>query len=259
MEKLHQIKSYIKFLSKASNEHGIHSPFVYDLVTKCFYDKTFYNEYDLLENYKKKILRNQNLLEITDFGEGSKIFKSNQRKVADIAKNAGTSFYRQKLLFRMSKYFRSENILELGTSFGLATAALSVATKNSSVTTVEGCPETAKVAEELFKTFNLENIDLRNQSFEDYFLKTKLKNLDFVFVDGNHNHEKTLEYFHILLNHIHNDSVIIFDDINWSKDMTECWTEIISHPQVSISIDTFKWGIIFFRKEQRKEHFVVRV
>lgn len=259
MGKHYQIKSYIKFLSKASNEHGIHSPFVYDLITKCFYDKDFYKEYDLLEIYKKKVLRDQNLLEITEFGEGSKIFKSNKRKVADIAKKAGISSRKQKLLFRMSKYFHAENILELGTSLGLATVALSLANQNSKITTIEGCPETAKVAEKLFKNFNLNNIDLRNQSFEDYFLKTKLKSLDFVFVDGSHNREKTLEYFQSLLNYIHNDSVIIFDDIYWSKDMTECWSEIISHPQVRVSIDTFKWGIIFFRKEQRKEHFVVRI
>ncbi len=259
MGKFYQIKSYIKFISKARNAHGTHSPFVYDLLTKCFYDKTNYEEYDLLKSFRKKVLRDQTMLQIIDFGEGSKIFKSNNRKVADIAKNAGMSYRRQKLLLRISRYFNSNKILELGTSVGLATVALALNNKKSLVRTIEGCPETAKTAESLFQSSEIENIELHNQSFESYFAKTALKNLDLVFVDGNHNREKTLEYFNLLLPQIHNDSLLIFDDIYWSKAMTSCWLEIISHPNVSVSIDTFKWGIVFFRKEQGKQHFVIKV
>jgi hypothetical protein len=37
----HIVKSYLKFLLLSKNEHGVHSPFVYDLVTKCFFDSNF--------------------------------------------------------------------------------------------------------------------------------------------------------------------------------------------------------------------------
>lgn len=259
MSKLYLIKSYIKYISKAKNAHGTHSPFVYDLLTQCFYDKICYSEYNVLKSFRKNVLKDQSLLEIVDFGEGSKIFKSNSRKVADIAKNAGMSSRRQKLLFRISKYFQSENILELGTSVGLATAALALSNRSSKIISIEGCPETAKSADGFFHNFDLPNIALRNQSFEDYFSETQPNDLDLVFVDGNHNKEKTLEYFNFLLPSLHNDSVVIFDDIYWSKEMTTCWEQIISHPKVTVSIDTFQWGIVFFRKEQRKQHFVLRV
>ena len=63
----------------------------------------------------------------------------------------------------------------------------------------------------------------------------------------------------MLLPKTHNDSIFIFDDINWSKGMQEAWNKIKAHPQVSVSIDTFFWGMVFFRKEQVKEHFKIRV
>ncbi|MFC4219641.1 hypothetical protein [Flagellimonas marina] len=34
-----KIISYLKFLLKSTNEHGVHSPFVFNFVTKCLYSK----------------------------------------------------------------------------------------------------------------------------------------------------------------------------------------------------------------------------
>ena len=67
----------------------------------------------------------------------------------------------------------------------------------------------------------------------------------------------TLDYFEALLPTISNDSVWIFDDIHWSTDMEEAWEIIKNHPKVSVTIDTFQWGIVFFRAEQEKEHFII--
>ena len=118
---LFQIKSYIKFLWNSKNEHGVHSPFVYDLVSQCFYDKKIYSEYKILKNYRKSLLENKNSVQVTDFGAGSKIFKNNTRQIAKIAKTAGISKKRAELLFRITRYFQPENMLEIGTSLGLAT------------------------------------------------------------------------------------------------------------------------------------------
>ena len=82
---------------------------------------------------------------------------------------------------------------------------------------------------------------------------------DLIFFDGNHQKEATIDYFEQCLQHIHNDSVFIFDDIYWSKGMKQAWQHINEHPSVTISIDTFYWGIVFFRKEQKKQHFTIRV
>ena len=81
--------------------------------------------------------------------------------------------------------------------------------------------------------------------------------LDFVFFDGNHKKKPTLSYFKQCLEVAHEDSIFIFDDIYWSTEMTEAWQEIKKHPKVTLSIDCFEMGIVFFKKEQAKEHFTV--
>jgi len=42
-----QFKSYLKFLLKSTNEHGVHSPFVYNFVTRCLYNKQLVNRQEI--------------------------------------------------------------------------------------------------------------------------------------------------------------------------------------------------------------------
>lgn len=256
---IHQAKSYIKFLRLSKNRHGVHSPFVYSLVTLCINDKKKYPEYSILKSYRKDLIGDNTSIKMTDFGEGSRIFKGNARKVSEIAKVAGITKKRQKLLFRLGAYFESESILELGSSLGQATIALALSNPYAIVDTVEGCPNTLKTAEEYFNAYNLNNITPYQMLFSEYFSKNTSRKYDLIFVDGDHNGERTLSYFHSLLNNIHNDTVIIFDDIYWSASMTAAWQKIIAHEKVTVSIDTFQWGLVFFRTEQRKQHFVIRI
>lgn len=257
------IKSYIKFFLNSTNEHGVHSPFVYDLVMKCIYDKTNYPEYEVLKNYRKSLLENKNTIEVTDFGAGSRVFKSNSREIAKIAQTAGISSKNAELLFRIVRYFQPKSILEIGTSLGLATSALSSGNQNAEITSLEGCPNTMAIAKEMFQVssfkFNAENIKFVNTKFEDYLNNCQLKteNCQLIYFDGNHSKKATLAYFEALLPTISNDSIWIFDDIHWSLDMEEAWESIKIHPEVSVTIDTFQWGIVFFRKEQNKEHFII--
>ena len=255
---IHQSKSYIKFIRLSKNRHGVHSPFVYDLVTKCFNDKKIYPEYEILKSHRKALRSDPSMVEMKDFGQGSRVFKGNARKVSAVVKNAGMRKKRQKLLFRIAKYFKSENILELGTSLGLGTVALSLSNEFSAIHTVEGCPNTLLKAQEYFEKFNLHNIQIHQKLFSE-FLENTSEKFDLIFIDGDHNGERTLGYFHSLLKNVHNDSVIIFDDIYWSRDMTAAWQQIIANENVTVSIDTFQWGLVFFRKEQIKENFIIRV
>lgn len=239
----------------------MHSPFVFDLVTKCLYDKKKYPEYSIIKQYRNSLLENKKTIEVTDFGAGSKVFKSNQRKVSAIAINAGISPKRAHLLVRITNYFQPETILEIGTSLGLATVALSLGNKNSKIITLEGCPQTLAIAKNQCQFQNLDNIEFVHTKFEDYLknLQPVTRNPQLIYFDGNHSKKATLEYFDLLLPTITNDSVWIFDDIHWSTDMEEAWEAIKNHPKVTVTIDTFQWGLVFFRKEQEKEHFTIRI
>ena len=251
------IKSYLKFLWNSKNEHGVHSPFIFSLVTKSFYDKKKYAEYSILKNYRNSLLSNKKTIEVTDFGAGSRVFKNNTRAINQIAENAGISIKRAELLFRITNHFKPENILEIGTSLGSATSALSLGNPKAKIITLEGCGKTSAIAKNEFEKFDL-NADFVVSEFSNYLKNQNLKKLDFIYFDGNHSQKATLEYFELLLPTINNESVWIFDDIHWSKDMEDAWEIIKNHSKVTVTIDTFQWGIVFFRQEQPKEHFVIR-
>lgn len=258
---LHVIISYLKFLWNSKNEHGVHSPFVFNLVTKCFYDKKKYYEYSILKNYRKSLLENKDFIEITDFGAGSKVFKSNKRQISKIAKTAGITRKRAKLLFRIVNYFQPSTILEIETSLGLATTALSLGNKNATIITLEDCPNTIHQCQLQLQKFNINNVDLVVEEFSEYFKKANRKpqTQDLIYFNGNHSKKITLDYFELLSDTTTNDSVWIFSNIHQSKEMEKTWENIKTHPKVTVTIDTFQWGLVFFRKEQEKEHFVIRV
>jgi predicted O-methyltransferase YrrM len=262
-------KSYLKFLWNSKNEHGVHSPFVFDLVTKCFYDKKYYPEYKILAAYRNSLLENKETIEVTDFGAGSRVFKSNTRQISKIAETAGISSKRAELLFRLVKYFQSNQILEIGTSLGLATSALSLGNPKSKIISLEGCPNTINQCQLQFQKLssraesrgNFNNVEFINTEFQNYLQNFQLPTSRFqlIYFDGNHSKKATLDYFELLLPTITNNSVWIFDDIHWSSEMSATWGIIKNHPKVKVTIDTFQWGIVFFRSEQEKEHFTIRV
>jgi predicted O-methyltransferase YrrM len=255
-----QIKSYFKFLWHSKNEHAVHSPFVFNLLTNCFYDKKFKPEYDILNEYRNSLLDNKKTIEVTDFGAGSRVFKSNVRPIAQIAKTAGISAKRAQLLFRLVNYFQPDTILEIGTSLGLATSALSLGNPKASIITVEGCPETSKQAQLYLQKFNCNNVECVVTEFNNYIQNCQLKteNYQLIYFDGNHSKKATLDYFDLLLPTITNETVWIFDDIHWSAEMEEAWEIIKNNQKVTVSIDTFQWGLVFFRYEQPKQHFIIR-
>ena len=188
------------------------------------------------------------------------MLQNNKRQISKIAKNAGISKKRAQLLGRFASYFDAENILEIGTSLGIATASLSLANPEAKITTLEGCQNTAEIAKDSFKKFQLNNVTVVIGNFSNTLRESLDKNsYDLIFFDGNHQKEATIHYFEQCLQHMHNDSVFIFDDIYWSKGMQQAWQHIKEHPKVTISIDTFNWGMVFFRKEQKKQHFTIRV
>lgn len=255
-----KVKSFILFLLKSTNQHGIHSPFVYNLVTQCFYKKSNLQPITQYKKYKKWLLNNSKTIEVTDFGKGSTIFKSNHRKVKDITKIAGITPKKALLLFKIVNYLKIKNILEIGTSVGLSASMLSTANPSSKIKTLEGCKNTATVAQQLFDTFKIKNIEIITGNFNKTLPKIVANNhFDLIYFDGNHQKEATLQYFKLCLKAAHNNSVFIFDDINWSKEMQKTWQIIKNHNAITVSIDLYFWGIIFFRKEQEKQHFIIRI
>ena len=254
---------YIRYYFTAANGkgHGVHSPYVFELITKVLNDDRHFYAYDAVESLRTSLLANTTAITIEDFGAGSRVKKTNRRKVSDIAVSALKPKKFGQLLFRIANHYSPSTIVELGTSLGITTAYFASADKKAKVITMEGAKEVAELAVENFKTLELENIEMIRGNFDITLPEAirKAGNIDLAFVDGNHRYEPTLRYFRQLLPAMHNSSMLIFDDIHWSAEMEKAWEEIKAHDAVTLSIDLFFIGIILFRKENKvKEHFTIR-
>ena len=247
--------------SSNSKGHGTHSPFVFDFILHVLNDNTAYPEYKKIENIRQQLLRNKNTIEVEDFGAGSGIIKTNIRRIDKIAASSLKSKKFAQLLFRIVKYYQPKQIIEIGTSFGITTSYLATAQTTGNVITHEGASRIASIAIDNFNTLNLKNIKLNQGDFETTLMGTiaAIDNLDFAFIDGNHRKNPTWKYFEMLLTKSNENSIFIFDDIHWSAEMEQVWEEIKLHPAVTLSIDLFFIGIVFFKKDFKvKQHFSIR-
>jgi predicted O-methyltransferase YrrM len=257
------LQKYLHYYFTASNGkgHGIHSPFVFDFVQNVLNDKRQFYTYTTIEYLRGILLNNQTTLHVEDLGAGSTVSKTQTRTVASIAKHAAKNKKLAQLLFRVAHFYQPSTILELGTSLGISAAYLASACPNAKLYSIEGSPEIAQLANANFRWLGLKNIYSNTGNF-DAVLPTilqKTNRIDLAFIDGNHRKAPTLNYFHQLLSVTNPFSILIFDDIHWSQEMEEAWDIIKKHEQVTLTIDLFFIGLVFFRKDFKvKQDFVIR-
>ena len=254
---------YCKYLfTAASNKgHGVHSPFLFDFIERVLNDDRQFYFFHQIERTRKNLLRNKEVLTIEDFGAGSVSLKTKQRSVASIAATSLKPKKYSQLFFRMIDYYQPQNILEIGSSLGITTSYLASANLRNKVITLEGSREVAGVAGNLFKKLQLTNIELIEGNFDDTLsiVLEKLPKVDFAFIDGNHRYKPTIDYFLQILSRSTDYSIIILDDIHWSKEMEDAWNWVKEHESVTMTVDLFFIGIVFLRKEfLKKQHFSIR-
>ena len=261
MDKIYFLIHYLRFLFISGNAHSIHSPFIFDFYTKVVEPKKQFYIFKKIERLRRDLLKSKEIISITDLGAGSKVSSKTQRKVSSIARHAMKSPQIGQFLFKTVLYFRSKFIVELGTSFGITTCYLAKADSRNRIFTFEGCPRIAEIGKANFEKIKATNIRSIPGNI-DQTLSTNLayfNRADLIFFDANHRYESTLNYFNNCLSISHEESVFIFDDIHWSSEMRKAWKEVINHPSVTLSIDFFFLGMVFFRKAQPKQHFTLRL
>ncbi len=261
MEKLLFILRYIKYRITAKTRYNIHSQFVFDFINNILRDKTKYNDYDVLWKHRNKLANDKNLIETVDFGVGSgkKAYSTRIMPFGKIVRLRSHKEQELRLLYRLTKYYKPANILELGTAAGISTSYLMSGNKTDYMVTMEGCENLAAKARESFIELGLENINVAVGNFDTGLdnVLNKFTKLDFVFFDGNHRKEPTLKYFESCVQLTHENSIFVFDDIHWSKGMESAWESIKNDKRVNVTIDLFWFGIVFFRSGIEKQNFVL--
>ena len=239
----------------------MHSPFVFQFILHVLNNKSGYLSAKEIEDLRRELQQDERLLTIEDLGAGSRVSSTKQRTVQQLAKAALKPPKYAQLLFRLVKHYQPQIIVELGTSLGVTTSYLANANPAANITTIEGSKAVAEIATENFSRLGFKNTQLLQGNFDDLLpsLISHLPSVDLAYIDGNHRYQPTIDYFHQFLSKTHNNSILVFDDIHWSKEMEQAWEEIKSHPSVKCSVDIFFLGFIFFRSEFKvNQHFSIR-
>lgn len=261
MNKIKQLVEFLNFNIKATNQHGIHSPFLFDFYNHVISDDRRFYDFGDLERIRHSYLNNHNNIEIVELGAGSSYNNSSSKKISEVAKQQLSSAYQLRTLYRLIDYIGAKNSVELGSSLGLSSFYMASAKKEGYVTTFEGNPHFVKFIEHQKQLLGIENLEVIEGNFDKTysdFLGLKPK-IDFAFIDGNHREEPTINYFKQTIPCLHENSVMVFDDIHWSDGMYQAWKEIIAHPKVTASMDMFIMGIVFFRTDFKEErHLKIR-
>ena len=252
----HQAASFINhFFSARRKGHGAHSPFLYQLCEEVFYNNSEFYAFRRLARVRKELLANADPIVVEDLGAGSKSFKSNERHINEIAASGISSEKHNQILYRLINMLGCKTCVELGTSLGLNALYMSAVNAHTKVITIEGSRSLNVFAGNLAQRQGFKNLKLVLGNFDQVFpeVLAQIDKLDLLYVDGNHRYEPTIRYFELALQKKHNDSVFVFDDIYWSREMTRAWEKIKTHPDVTLSVDTFFTGYVFFRKEIREK------
>ena len=259
MKRLRFILKYFSHLFDAKNTkgHGIHSPYLYRFTQNAIYEKNPFYVFPKIEILRENLNFDDRILHIRDYGTGS----DREARVFEIAK---TSLKRPKwaqLLYRVVHFTKAQHVLELGTSLGLTTAYMAAVNSEIRCVSLEGSEEIAKIARENFEKLELDNIELVVGNIDETLelQLTKSDKLEVVFFDANHRKEPVMKYFLQCLEHIHPDSVFIFDDIHWSAEMEQTWRQIRKNSRVTTTIDLFEVGIVFFNKNYPKKTYKMKL
>lgn len=243
-----RVSGMLRYLWEGKSRYHIHSPFVFDLVNKVLRDKRRFYDLDVIQEKRLGLLNDKSTLDISEANDPGAI---KHVSIASLTRRTAIPQKYGELLFRLANHYSAHNILEVGTGLGVSMAYMACASKTGHIIGLEGDKARAEIADRLLQQLNCSHVSLRVGNFEDTLLQAvhDLGQIDMAFLDGNHQQEPTLRYFETLLPALHSKSLVVVDDIYWSADMQAAWQQLKQHPRVTLSIDLYRLGILFFNPD----------
>ena len=257
-EKIRLAKDYFRFRLAARSRYTIHSSFLFELVNDVFRDKRNFYAFEEIEKIREELLNDGSAIDENFQGAASKKL-SQKREVKNIVEVSAMPVKYCRLLFNLILFSRPKTILELGTGLGLSTFYMAAAARSAKIISIEGSEKLSAIAQKKAQKLQLQNIKFINGKFSETLPQAlqELQTLDFVLIDGDHAKQPLLQNLRQIIPHVTNNCVIVIDDIYWSAEMKDAWSEIIQFPQVTLSLDLFRLGILFFREGIVKQHLKV--
>ena len=249
-----RILSRLKYLLKARHKggHGIHSPFLFRLITEVIEDRKNNPEYEIIERLHNRAF------EILPKNIGASFPKINHQadwsllKLSTLYNKAELPAKYRKMVVRLIYEFEPSAIIHFGPALGVNLAAMAIANNFRPVYQISGDPAYDIFAAELLSDSMIPNVCFLSEN------EVPPIQPSFILVNSPDNPGKLRKVVQqCLRRHVDND-VLILRGIHQSVEMETIWRELIGNKIVRVSIDQFEIGLVLFRKGLQKEDFIHR-
>ncbi|MFK7973008.1 MAG: O-methyltransferase [Bacteroidia bacterium] len=240
----------------------MHSPFVFDFYQNVYKAATSL-EVEEVAQFARSLRHDKTPLTRTDFGAGhsGKGGGTYESSIQETARRSSRRKREGNWLHHLVKHYQPQRLLELGSHLGISSLyQASGMSDTAQFMSLEGDPALAALAQKHLRQFGHARTSIVEGAFTQSLPKINLEAYrpDYVFIDGDHRYEPTLAYVRAILPHMPAGSILVMDDMYWSKGMTKAWNEIILMPELSVTIDLFHLGIAFVKRPQEKQHFILK-
>ena len=225
--------------------HGVHSPFVFDLITNVVADQCAYYSYNDISRIRLLLTQKEEFIHCN--GKRMTVKKAVQRY--GISKKEG------EFLFRLTNHYKPRSILAIGSSVGLAPLYLTRYDSTVQCITLESVPDFAEIATHLLSKETNPSLQIRAGAYHESVPESLLQFalIDFIFADKNVGINDLDVIFNQCLPFIHNDTMCVLAGIRSSDEKYYFWEQICQHPQVTIAVDLFQMGLLFFQSKLHKQ------
>jgi predicted O-methyltransferase YrrM len=204
-----------------------------------------------LESLRKTLLASHQVINRLDYGSGHAFDsiaapRTQTISVSRLCRVAGTPASQARLLYYLVKELKPVHCLELGTCLGISAAyQLSALPEGGKFITMEGDPETAKLATENLRSIGLTDFEVKSGPFAAILpgLLQSPYQVDYVLIDGHHDGDAMRQYFTLIRPRLSPNACVIFDDIDWSPGMQKAWRELQQENVFELAVDLGRVGI----------------
>lgn len=260
MERYNKIQyaaAYARYLAAGKSRWSVHSPFLYEVIEKVIRNKTHDHKLAPLLRWQDSLRNNPDWLAWDELGAGK---RRNRRRINRFYRQTVRPFSQYRILSGLVRFSEAREVLELGTGLGLSTLALAASGGHARVHSIEGNKALYDFVRIHSAPYHSGNIEFHHGRIGSTLalVLPKIGKVDLVFLDGNHRYHPTIRYYDLLRPFLHEASMLVLDDIHWSRGMEWAWEELSARPEVGLSVDLFHFGLLFFRQDLEKRHFILR-
>lgn len=231
---------------------GVHSPFVFNLITRVVEESRPYYIFHDIEKERAKLLCSHEQVTYPDHRQ--------RLKTCSVSKIAEQEFISRKqgmLLFRLANYLHSKRIIQLGSGMGVSTLYLNSYASDLQCIVLENVSEYAKIASSVFLRQACHSVDLRVGEYHELFPQAlvDMGKVDFIFFHDLYEQTDYSWLFNQAVKHVHSDTVFVFEGIKSTRRMREFWKETCNHPDVTVTVDLYSLGLVFFNPKLYKRNY----